>query len=904
MASAFVVVQSTDNVTLDNVISGQYSRPGLEMDKPPTFSLMMQNFSGVDNQRMKAGKEVKIYRNGILEMDGIVETVTPEISSADSVVRIEGVSRGYKLLQGIMCDDYDYDEDNLTATTRDAVTINPWRYTTLRLPDGTPDTTTGLTPVVEGATFDDVVESLVGTKATFTLDFQDNTFLKPSTIDGSRFQVYQDKVAGDVRPYLQRVRNNDVSNPPFGSDTLPEISTIPFKSGDDNITVMGAIRAVSLVMIYTPGSAAEVITVADAAGGTIIDGNTPAISNYNGSGLSAKLGIINAAVRSNNEISLIVTSSATGTVSTPTKIHYMKLVAHTTSDTNLEYRRRLPDHLYSLAGTGEFEIANEKADTRVSVAFTTNSSAPTTCNKVQIRVRKSGSPTGNVTVRLSTSRTSGGETATFDIATLPTVIPALLNLSLSSSVVLEPDTTYYLTVEYTGGFSTDYLNWGYGGANQDSANEVRIHDGVTWEMDTENSAVLPFVKIYYQSDDLESHLLDTDVNGFTRLDALERIRKISVSDTSVSVSPHFDMWTEPMVGSASGFILNWQERRGADITTHDYSFDNENIVMLKHEKFGKEIAYQTIALGAGSGEARTRIVSKTEFSLGGLYDVDRDPAVGSEHGYAARIMYFTDPNENSASTLLKKARAFHKLHRDPIENIDAEFVSESLAYFDVGDKVAVRNIITATSGSFRVAEMERSWDGRSRERVRVKLGERADQQADYVASSTQKADILTVRAAPRVIKTASTAATLFFDKTSYGVFSFNIDDGSRAIRVKLQLTTQPYIVPSGSSAVVTFKGDTPGANPVLGDKVQFYVDPTLVNALPSGATAFPANFGSQTTQQTIIVDITIYLSQESNKVIKSGQHQVYLLASGAGAANNTNGLSCVSAQVIIDTEAV
>lgn len=91
-----------------------------------------------------------------------------------------------------------------------------------------------------------------------------------------------------------------------------------------------------------------------------------------------------------------------------------------------------------------------------------------TSNNLVLTINKVGAPTGNATIRLSTTRDSGGVTATLDVSTLPTSTTTSTTLTMPNFSI-SAGTTYYLTVEYASGDASNYIEWRMSTTNQDFA---------------------------------------------------------------------------------------------------------------------------------------------------------------------------------------------------------------------------------------------------------------------------------------------------------------------------------------------------------------------------------------------------------------------------------------------------
>ena len=110
-------------------------------------------------------------------------------------------------------------------------------------------------------------------------------------------------------------------------------------------------------------------------------------------------------------------------------------------------------------------------------------------NNLVLRMYKVGNPTGNFIVRFSTQRDSGGVTISYPAENLPTS-SQYVYFTLPSMNITEGN-TYYVTVEYTGGDSSNYIVWRCGN-NRDWASGM---SGYAWFGDNANTSVDMSVKI-------------------------------------------------------------------------------------------------------------------------------------------------------------------------------------------------------------------------------------------------------------------------------------------------------------------------------------------------------------------------------------------------------------------------
>jgi hypothetical protein len=650
-ATVFTLRQSTDGFTVENVLRGGYWEPGLSFNKVPEFQFTVGGASGIDLYRYFVGKEIQIRRNAVLDFTGIIDTPDGEQGSGATTTTLSGVHKGYVRMGRLPCTNYDWDEDGEAATTRDAVTVNPWGFFVFRKPNGTLDIN-GLPPAVDGVPIETVMQACIGTRFPFQIDFQDNSLLRASQIyaTGNTSQVYRDGAASQTRPAFQRVRQGST----FAAGTA--IESVPLYNGDRNISLMGTISSVSILLIGVRNALSQNPTMrvcrnATEGTRTFTSVTLTYSANYNGSGLDAWAGSVSLSGSETvkNALGLEITLGGSASDTSTTAIYYAKAIATTAADTGLT------------EGTIE---------------------------------------------------------------------------------------TY--------------------------ANPIAIGGAENW--------------------------LEMDLQGKSRLDAVEAIRQVTESDESVNPSPHWDAWID------GSLTFHFKQRRGATVAK-TYSFANGNLRKIGHEHYGRDLAYQTIAYGAGSGNAQTRIVSKMEFSSGGLYDSDRDPTVGGTlYGERPRVVDFVDSNERSPVNLLRKARASHKFRRTPQEKIQVEITADPIQYFVTGDSVTISNLATRTSATPRVVSLKRSWGGNVREKLSVELGEGGQRTfADFLSGSQSTSKDLTIHTVPQDSATGLSGNGLYFDKDRYGVYSLNLADGSLVERVMLRLDILPWQATAKTVATAVYK---------------------------------------------------------------------------------------------------
>lgn len=292
------------------------------------------------------------------------------------------------------------------------------------------------------------------------------------------------------------------------------------------------------------------------------------------------------------------------------------------------------------------------------------------------------------------------------------------------------------------------------------------------------------------------NFIETNVQGDNRVKAIEKIRQQTVSDSAVNPNPHWDCWVD------GALAFHFSQRRGSAITK-TYSFPEGNLRKISHKYDGTQIAYQTVAIGSGSGSAANAIKVRGDTTLyTAANDWIANPSTAT-YGKLAKQLSFIDSGESSMVTLYRKAQAFHKLHKAPIEKIDIKITAEHITYFGTGDSITIDNLNTRTAAATRVIYVKRSFSGDDREKLDVTLGQPDVTMFDHQAGSSGAAKEIVIRNLPADAAQGLAGNGIYFDKDHYGVYSLNIPEGANVERVALRLATQPWQATSKAASSVT-----------------------------------------------------------------------------------------------------
>lgn len=874
LRTRYAVKQTTDNLLVETT-RGEYDEASIEVDKPPRATFVVPDPSGVVGASvLREGKEFVILRgvNGVSgerRFTGIIETVDLDDGDNGGHVTVRGVHKGYRMLQQHLCDTYDYDEDGNAGTTRDGVTINPYKFFILRKPGGAVDARGDVLPI-DGVNFADAMRHLIGTRFIHQIDFQDNRYLRASQIYSptNKVQVWRDGESGDLRAALQRNRSSGAGFVAGGS-----VETVPLENGSPLIDAMGNISSATITLIgVLSGAQNPTVEVCPNARETAKSSDYDVVARYkldetNGAsaadaGPNGLTGTITGAAtweagKFSNALRLAsgqyvtvpdhasLNPTAALTVAVWLKADAKDGVSHIAVQKESQYTLRIvsgsdqyvaevwtgggalyqasfsasdwtPGAWHHLAMT--YDGANLKIYLDGVLKHTTAATGTldTTANPLTLGKSTFGWDGAlDDAVICSRALTAAEILKLRDLSahgrvwTLPSTVSStnVLQDDGSTDTGLDKWTYTFPTMPETGTRNSLGIRVTLPGSEGDAATTkiyyMKIDAVTASDTGLSEGTIATYNNPVALRDDIDpSDWVDTDLSEKNRLTAIETLRKLTES-ASTNPSPHWDAWID------DSLQFHFVERRGADITNHDYSFREGNLRKVSQQHNGNEIAYQTIAYGAGSGEAQMRIVTNEEFSAGGLYDADRDPKTpGALYGQLARVMSFVDENERSPVSLFRKARAFHKLHRQPVESLEVEVASEFIRHFGVGDSIQIKNLRSRTSGLKRVVELRRVWDGSAMERLRLRLGNPARDIGSTIANQAGRHDTLVVRPQPAQATTGLSGSGVNFTKDHYGFYSFGIPEGAIVERVILRMTTLPWQVTSKGGAAKVLSEST------------------------------------------------------------------------------------------------
>lgn len=154
----YIVRQTTDDQII-GVYDCTYDEPSITFSRIPRAKLNVPNEGGVYGRLLDIGKEVTITREKQLVFTGIVESLKPKKTNANSDLEVTLIEKSYHFLRRQFCHNYDVNGDGLpifNAATGGGETINPWSFNIFRNPNARVDVY-GNAPAVDGVRPDQVI---------------------------------------------------------------------------------------------------------------------------------------------------------------------------------------------------------------------------------------------------------------------------------------------------------------------------------------------------------------------------------------------------------------------------------------------------------------------------------------------------------------------------------------------------------------------------------------------------------------------------------------------------------------------------------------------------------------------------------------------------------------------------
>lgn len=263
--------------------------------------------------------------------------------------------------------------------------------------------------------------------------------------------------------------------------------------------------------------------------------------------------------------------------------------------------------------------------------------------------------------------------------------------------------------------------------------------------------------------------------GLTRLDAAERVRKMTVTSDIVIDQANWDSWID------NDLTGNFAQRRGNKVA-HEYSFSKYNVRNLEHLYDASNLVNNIIAKGAGTPPTQLTVVDTAN-----LVDINSINTYGSRQGV------FQDSSITDPVTLLRRAKAYLKVYSNPIETVKLQIINDWTKPWNVGDSVKIRDSDIGIDGYWRIVLAKYNIKGDGIEQIDTELGIKSYKasdilaginqqiiQQDYVYRGTQAGDV-------------TSSVSIPFDIVHPAVYDFIVPDNAEVEAVYLYAKTNAFL---------------------------------------------------------------------------------------------------------------
>ena len=308
---------------------GYYEEPGLEVNRGPVGYINVGDPDATLQALVTPGVVMEIYEDAVRKFVGIVEKRKRKRGVDGYYLQATFRDLGYHLLRATPCDPYTYSELATPITDRDAVKVNPWNWRIFNTPFSTTLDIDGNPAFADGVRIDNACAGLMGSKFIFTHRFEDDRLFRVTDLTGTpggQARVMADNFDDEDIPSLQRI----FGDTGYIAHSSP-LRTIPLESGDPNVTGMGNLTNLTVVLVgqtaagggYTAPTV-EATRNARAGAPTWAAVTLAENANWNGSGLTAWVGTITFAGAVGNSAALRILTGSTGFMDT-NRIYWMRL---------------------------------------------------------------------------------------------------------------------------------------------------------------------------------------------------------------------------------------------------------------------------------------------------------------------------------------------------------------------------------------------------------------------------------------------------------------------------------------------------------------------------------------------------------------------------------------------------
>lgn len=777
---------------VDNIFSVSWTEPNLSLSDIPTFEFDTDNFNGRNVNVHNIGKDVKIYRNGEVVFLGTVEPKSYRKGQGGNTVKVGGKHKGYVNLQKKTCEGY----------RNEYGYVNPWQWGR-KLADGSE---------VDGINPADVFRNIIGVKFTWQ-EFLDNAkyFITGNDASGTPgfvgLTVYDDLGLGNPKLMARSSGDSFI----LGSGASPGVAhSVALRNGP-------FIRKSFVSKNLALKSSSEDEDSLDTSVWTITgvgESGTPSVTTSDAYEGERSLYFFRNTTGSSSCEQLVsgIVAGETYTISVYAK---MNNVVQGTQGYHKAYviNRWIDASGNQLSGFPDLSIGTGTADWN---RYTTTVVAPSGAVKLKIRpglqvctgelwvdnvqVEKSSSATSYEDPRPRKVRGMGDiQSVSFQIygdkhhANDPivavcrdgnkaigdrTYVTGTLQIASGSpnsgqgvswvgSVTfsgLETKREAFAYKIYPNGLATgtssstnriDYMRFDCDTTTDTQLLEGIIHNYVDTVLDSGNNIVVNLL-------------------GMNRLEAAEKVRKMTLTSDDIEDSPHWDAWID------NALKFHFVEKRGTK-KEKLYSFANLNVTNLEHSFDANNLVNQVIAKGQGTPPNQLTIQSH-----GDLIDLE------SIDKYGLREGVFQDSNIKDATTLFRRAKAYLKLYKDPVKTLSLTLTTEWDKPWSVGDSIRVQDSDVDVNGYWRIIGTKHTIRGEGVEKIDVELGNKSFKARDLlrgISSSIKDQEIIYQGTQSSSV---TSSLSIPFDKDRPAVYHFVIPEGVDVEAVYLYAKTDVF----------------------------------------------------------------------------------------------------------------
>lgn len=272
-----------------------------------------------------------------------------------------------------------------------------------------------------------------------------------------------------------------------------------------------------------------------------------------------------------------------------------------------------------------------------------------------------------------------------------------------------------------------------------------------------------------------------NVLGLNRLEAAERVRKMTITPDSITDSPHWDAWVD------NDLKFHFVQRRGTAVSD-EYSFAKYNITDIKHNFDANNLVNNVIAKGQGAPPNQTTIISDA------LVDYASVLKYGSRQGV------FQDTSIKDITTLQRRAKAYLKLYKEPIETVDVSIINDWKKVWAVGDTIVVKDSDIGVDGAWRIISAKHKVRGEGNELIDVELGNKSYKAKDLFGGIGQALKDQEIFYQGIAASAVTSTTSVPFDKDKPAVYSFIIPENVDVDRVYIYAKTDVFKTTSKSAS--------------------------------------------------------------------------------------------------------